>query len=87
MQAFAIRLYGKRWLRLTPRPGQDDPLNGWRAMTWTDDVTDAEKWADRESAQCFAGKLPGRAEVREIQPATAPTPAGGRIRLQIAAAA
>lgn len=78
--AFAIRVYGKRWVQMTRRPDQDDENNGWRAVTWTDDVTDAEKWSTRAAAQSFADTLPGRVEVTEIQPAAAPTPTGGKIR-------
>lgn len=83
MEAFAIRLYGKRWLRTTPRPDQDDAANGWRALTWTDDITDAEKWASRDAAENFRKSLPcpSAGEVREIRPQTAPSPAGGRVRV------
>lgn len=83
--AFAIRFYGKRWLRMARPADLDDPNNGWRSMTWCEDLTDAVKWASRAAAQKFADTLAGRVEVREIQPFVAPTPTGGRIRLQVAA--
>ena len=85
--AFAIRIYGRRWLQTTRRPDQDDADNGWRALTWTDDIASAEKWATRDAAETFLRSLPCPGEVREIQPMAAPTPTGGRIRLQVAAAA
>lgn len=81
MEAFAIRLYGKRWLQTTRRPDQDDARNGWRALTWTDDIGSADKWASRDAAENFLKSLPCRGEVREIQPQVAPTPTGGRVRL------
>lgn len=79
--AFAIRVYGKRWVQMTRRPDQDDENNGRRAVTWTDDVTNAEKWSTRAAAQQFADTLHGRVEVQEIQPQSAPVPTGGKLRM------
>jgi hypothetical protein len=72
MQAFAIRLYGRRWLQTTRRPDQDSDTNGWRGLTWTDDVSRADKWANRSAAEIFAGTLKGLCEVIEIKPKLAP---------------
>lgn len=66
--AFAIRLYGRRWLQTTRRPDQDDAANGWRGLTWTNDMAKADKWANRSAAEIFAGTLKSRCEVIEIKP-------------------
>lgn len=72
--AFAIRMYGRRWLRTTrPHAGSTTPI-GWRDVTWTDDVADAEKWSLREMAEDFAAKrLPKHApfEIVDMAAATA----------------
>jgi hypothetical protein len=67
MEAFAIRIYGKRWLQTTRRPDQDDARNGWRALTWTDDVKRASTWADRRAAEMFAETMRCRCDVADIQ--------------------
>jgi len=79
MNAFAIRLYGKRWLKVTkPHAGSTTPI-GWRDVTWTDDVADAEKWPSHGAAGDFvARRLPKDARFEIVGvPAPARPPRGG----------
>ena len=62
----AIRLYGKRWLKLAkPHTGPSEPI-GWRSMVWCPDKTDAEKWSTHEAAEHFASGLKGRFEIVDL---------------------
>lgn len=51
---FALRAHGKRWLKIIHyKPGRER-AHGWRPVVWTDDFTEAEKFASRQDAQAFA---------------------------------
>jgi len=55
--AFAVRIHGRCWLRVTPNHPLDGTMPlGWRALTWTRGLAEAEKWARREAASRFADK-------------------------------
>lgn len=73
-QAFAIRVHGKRWLKLTkPRTGPTVAL-GWRAVSWTPDLADAEKWFSRASAGRFLVMLHCPCEVVPVERPSEMTP-------------
>lgn len=52
LPCYAIRLYSRRWLRLTP--GCERGTTGWRYLTWTADFAEAAKFGSREAADAFA---------------------------------
>ena len=56
--AHAIRLYGRRWLKMTrdhDYPSEADAhAKGWRVFTWTDRLDEAEKFLSAEKAERFA---------------------------------
>jgi hypothetical protein len=50
--SYAVRIYGRRWLRMTPKPAPN--AIGHRVITWTKNLAEAEKWNRREAAERFA---------------------------------
>lgn len=55
--AFAVRIYGRRWLRVTPAP--KGPALGWRGYTWTSEVADAGKYGSAMAAEIVAMSMRG----------------------------
>lgn len=61
---FAIRMYGRRWLKLTKRHQGPTEASGWRNLTWTSDPAEAAGWSSPDQAARWGGNnLLGEFEV------------------------
>jgi len=57
---FAIRFHRRRWLKIQAASAERHQTSGWRPIAWTEDFTEAEKFASQEVAESFAGAyIPG----------------------------
>lgn len=52
--AYLIRFHGRRYLKMTRPDPFSTAQSGWRSLTWTASVAEAEKWADETAARIFA---------------------------------
>lgn len=67
---FGIRVHGRRWLKVTqPHKGPTTPI-GWRAISWTPDLADAEKWSTRAGAESFIDMLLCPCEIVDLAAAS-----------------
>ncbi len=71
---YVIRVHGRRWLKLTkPHTGPTEPI-GWRAVTWTPDLSDAEQWPTHNTAARFVSTLRCPCEIVDVDAWTRMTP-------------
>lgn len=71
---FAIRVHGKRWLQITKAHKGPTIALGWRAISWTPALDEAEKWASRATAERFASMLLCPCEIVDVERRSGLTP-------------
>lgn len=71
---FAIRVHNRRWLKITKaHAGPTLPI-GWRAVTWTPNLADAEQWPTHQTAARFVATLLCPCEIVDVDAWTGMTP-------------